>query len=84
MQVGYLPSVPDRPSNPHRYGRSPRRQNSSGFRRFRRCLRSARRHPVHSRGRIALLGSGRAATDPETVARFAQMARRFVEPAVKL
>jgi hypothetical protein len=39
---------------------------------------------AHPRYRIALLGSGRAATGPETVARVAQMARRFVEPAANL
>ena len=33
---------------------------------------------------IALLGSGRAAAEPEMVARLEQMAREFVEPAAKL
>jgi probable F420-dependent oxidoreductase len=33
---------------------------------------------------IALIGSGRATTEPEVVARLEQMAREFVEPAAKL
>lgn len=33
---------------------------------------------------IALVGSGRATTEPEVVARLEQMAREFVEPAAKL
>jgi hypothetical protein len=33
---------------------------------------------------IALVGSGRATTEPEMVVRLEQMAREFVEPAAKL
>ena len=81
MQVGYLPSVPgDRRIRTDRTIATTAEQ--LGFSAI--SAQPSTGSAAHPRYRIALLGSGRAATGPETVARVAQMARRFVEPAAKL